>query len=91
MSQNPSEPYELPSGQQLLRLIQEKSDDIEKVVIPQSPGVLSFMGTPIASLEKYGMIIHMLQQRCLIGRPDAELILNDGILSRMGIRIELQG
>lgn len=43
----------------------------------------------MVSAGTVGMIIHMINGRCCIRPYDAELLLNDGILSRMKIKIEL--
>ena len=70
----------------LVRLIQEQSDDIEKVVIPQYPFVV-LEGEQVEA----GLIIHLVSGRLRIipNKTDAEAVLNDGILNRMKIHIEL--
>jgi hypothetical protein len=84
------EPQDFGSSEAALRYIQEKSEDIEKAVIPQSLTILvSAPGMPNTELEA-GMVLHMLNgHRKIIHPVDAELILNDGILHRMKIKIEL--
>ncbi|MDB5344243.1 MAG: hypothetical protein JWP89_2620 [Schlesneria sp.] len=77
-------------SEQLLAFIKERSDDIEKVVIPQMANLaITRSGIPVAETDKVGMIIHMISHRFLIVPSDAELLLNDGILNRMNIKIEL--
>ena len=74
----------------LLRYIQEKADDIEKVVIPQVP-VLT-VTTPhgkVLDLPEVGMVLHLVDNAIrVIHYADAEILLNDGILNRMRIPIE---
>lgn len=73
---------------ELLRYIQERSDDIEKIVIPQYPCI-----TFPASGEQVeaGLVIHLIggDLKIIPNKQDAEAVLNDGILHRMRIRIEL--
>jgi hypothetical protein len=78
------------SSENLLVFIKEKSEDIEKAVIPQFLGLtIKKAGTPIGNYE-VGMILHMIDgTRKLLTPEDAEIVLNDGILARMKIRIEL--
>jgi len=78
------------SSEDALRYIQEKSEDIEKAVIPQTPTlVFSEPGKPGREFE-VGMVLHMINGHKKIVHPvDAELVLNDGILNRMCIPIKL--
>ena len=41
MTDDESRPRLLPTGDELLRYLQEKSEDIERVLIPQSVGMLT--------------------------------------------------
>lgn len=78
------------SSEGLLAFIREKADDIEKVVIPASgKSIVTFRGIPISALEDLGMVIHTLQHRILVGKSNAEVILKDGILGRMRIKMEV--
>jgi hypothetical protein len=76
----------------LLKFFQEKSDDVERVIIGN--------GQPFRMVDRktgteQGLDGYLLV--CLCGgdyfsvatKSDAELILNDGILNRMKIKIEL--
>ena len=74
------------STPELVRIIQEQSDDIEKVVIPQHP-YITLEGEQVEA----GLVIHLISGRLLIipNKTDAEAMLNNGILKRMKIRIEL--
>ena len=76
---------------QLLRYFQERSDDITKVVIPQHPYIELAGKSGERTNVEAGLIIHLLNGDLKIvpNRQDAEAILNDGILTRMKIRIEL--
>jgi hypothetical protein len=72
----------------LLRHIQERSDDIEKVIIPQTEHV-SIGGTIPAPFPP-GIIICLINgEQWGISKEDAEIILNDGILNRMKIKIQI--
>jgi hypothetical protein len=80
------------SSESVLRDIQERSDDIEKAVIPQSSVITVYDPNNHLDAEEVeaGMFRHMVEGNLKIVHPkDAELILNDGILNRMKIKIEL--
>ena len=72
----------------LLQYIRERSDDIEKAVIPQH---LSIVFHPSEERVEAGLVLHLVSGEVLIvnDKKDAEAVLNDGILHRMKIRIEL--
>lgn len=77
-------------SEDVLRYIQEKSEDIEKAVIPQTLSVVLTEPNMQSTEVEAGMILHMLNGHKKIIHPvDAQLILNNGILNRMRIRIEL--
>ena len=84
------EQQDFGSSEEALRYIQEKSEDIEKAVIPQMPSVV-LSGPDARSTEvEAGLILHMINGHKKIVHPfDAELVLNDDILNRMRIKIEL--
>ena len=71
---------------ELVKIIQEQSDDIAKVVVPQHPYIL-LEGEQVEA----GLVIHLISGRLRIipNKTDAEAVLNDGILNRMRIKIEL--
>jgi hypothetical protein len=76
---------------EFLQYFRERSEDIAKVVIPQSPFItLHRPGKPDVRVDA-AMIIHYKSGKvdALPKRADAEAILNDGILARMRIPIEL--
>jgi hypothetical protein len=75
----------------LLRFFQERSDDIEKVVLYPPGSVLTFKGQPqSAPSSTFSLLVHFLSDdRRLIFGGDVELLLNDGIFSRMKIPIKL--
>lgn len=81
---------EFGGSDKLLAYLKEKSEQIEKAVIPQFPFItIVYDGEDIADHET-GMVIQMIDGSRTILRPrDAEMILNDGILNRMRIRIQL--
>ena len=78
------------SSEELLAFIKEKSDDIDRVVIPQMSELqISYRGMPVTKTDKVGMILHMIDHMSVLVPSDAEMVLNDGILNRMNIKIEL--
>jgi hypothetical protein len=72
----------------LLNYIREKADDIEKAVIPRH---LSIVFHPSEERVEAGLVLHLVSGELLIvnKKQDAEAVLNDGILNRMKIKIEL--
>lgn len=72
----------------LLKYIRERTDDIEKAVIPQH---LSIVFHPSEEAVQAALVFHLMSGETLIVREkeDAEAVLNDGILNRMKIKIEL--
>ena len=74
----------------LVRYVQERSGELERVVIPTSPSVLHHRGEPVANMSTAGMLLcYAGGGRELLSKADAEALLNDGVLNRMRIRIEL--
>jgi hypothetical protein len=73
--------------QELLGFIREKSHDIEKVVIPKPPYVLLGTGEEVEA----SLVIHLIsgELKVISSQQDAEMVLNDGILHEMNIKIEL--
>lgn len=89
------QPEEVPqvtnfgSSEALLAHIKSRADDLQRAVIPTAPVQLTYMGVPQAVLP-VGMILFSLEDRReMITVPDAELLLNDGILNRMRVKIEI--
>ncbi len=77
------------SSEKLLEYFKEKSDDIEKVIIVPPGTQITYEREPVTTLREFQMMICLINdQRKMIGQKDAELLLNDGILSRMKLRIE---
>lgn len=74
----------------LLKVIQERSDDIEKAVICPPGFGLTFQGRPTtAPMPFFVMVFYFMSgERKLVHQDAAEMVLNDGILSRMKIKIE---
>lgn len=82
-------PFDFGSSEELLRYIQEKSDDIERVVIIPPGAVVTYMGVPQAPIEEFKAMLYLCNgERKVIGTTDAEILLNDGILNRMKLKIE---
>lgn len=80
------------NSENLLKFFKDRADDIESVSITPGPTVtITHMGQPYGNISGVGMIVNMTDKRRLIKREDAELLLNDGLLNRLRIRIELFG
>lgn len=86
------EEWHFGSTDEVLDYIRERSDEIERVVIPQHPVVTLYdpqNGEDRQSIEA-GMIIHLTTGNYQVLTPsEAETVLNSGILHRRRIRIEL--
>jgi hypothetical protein len=70
----------------------DDSPSIEKAVIPQHPFISVYDPKNLAEAVQIaaGMVLHLIGDDFRTIHPkDADLILNDGILNRMRIRIEL--
>lgn len=76
--------YEPLSSEEVLRLVQERSEDIDHVTI-LCPGLM-YRGLP--ALADFALLIHTESKNWMVNRHNAEIVLNDGILSRMNVRIE---
>ncbi len=77
------------SSEALLRDIQERSEDIEKAVIPRCKVItITRNGQPRYDVE-IGIVLHLLSgETDMLVPTDALIVLNDGILNRMKIPIE---
>jgi hypothetical protein len=75
----------------VLRYIQERSDDIEKVIIPRS-GFVTLRDRETGQETHYeaGMVFHLVSGRYEMATSrDSLAILQDGILKRMNIPVEI--
>lgn len=71
---------ERSTSDELLTTIRERFDDIERAVLVP-PGLIS---------EQFVMVLDFMNgERQVIDADNAEIILNDGILNRMHVKIEL--
>lgn len=79
------------SDEDALRFLKSKADDILQVGIPISgPLEVRHQGKTIGPIHGIGMIVFMVSGDIHLFRPSrAEVILNDGFLTRMRIRIAL--
>jgi hypothetical protein len=78
------------TSEKLLQYLREHSDDIEKAVIPQMESLTLMNAGQSEGAVEVGMVLHMVEDRMIFLTPtDAEILLNDGILNRMEIKIEL--
>lgn len=91
MSDKPKEEhFDDPAA--FIKEIQERSDDIEKVVIyPPGFSLVNAKGQRAShAIPQMIMLLHKVNGETLIvGAESAEHILNDGILNRMRIKIQL--
>jgi hypothetical protein len=74
--------------QELLHYIRQRSNDIEKVVIPKPPYLLLGQGEEVEA----SLVIHLVsgERKIISSQQDAEAVLNDGILHELNIKIELE-
>lgn len=80
------------SVEELMRYLKEKTDDIELVSIPV-PATIQFTGPQgqRVNAPNCGGIVELCTgQRITIHRDDMQLLINDGILQRLSIPIELK-
>src|SRR5947209_6658421 len=78
------------SSENLLKHLQERSDDIEYVTIPQSPYIERRKDGVTLGKSVVGMLVHFVGgDKWELSPHDAEILLNDGILKRMKIRIRI--
>lgn len=79
------------SDEDALRFLKARADDILQVAIPISgPLEVRHQGKIIGPIHGIGMIVFMVSGDIHLFRPPrAELILNDGFLNRMRIKIAL--
>ena len=84
--------HKFESSEALLAFVKERSDDMEKAIIPMST-TLHFNpndGGPAKIINNAGMVLNLINgMRHVLTKQDAESVLNDGILTRMKIPIEL--
>jgi hypothetical protein len=77
------------SSEALLRFVQERSEDIDRVEIYGPGAVLTTGGERPYRIANFIMLLHFMSgEKKMISRDDAEILLNDGILNRMRIKIE---
>ena len=89
MAQEP-EFTDLGSSDALLAYIKSISDDIEKAVIPQTPEIFLTDGQQTIGHYPVGMVLYMVNSHMkFLHHKDAEILLNDGLLNRLRIKIEL--
>lgn len=82
------------STENVLRHIKERADDLLEAVIPLTPAVrIEPEETyPGLAMRNVGLILRYLDgSQSLIHKDAAELVLNDGILNRMKVKIRLVG
>src|SRR5271155_201365 len=93
MADDPSniEHFHFESDEDALRFLKERADDIANVGIPVGgPVAVLHKGKTLGPFHGIGMIVFMVNGDIHLLKPSrAELILNDGFLTRMRIRISL--
>lgn len=74
----------------IVRHLKERADDIEKAVLYPPGGHIAQHGVPVSGpVDQFALVFHLTNnQQTVFGRT-VEAILNDGILNRMRIPIEL--
>lgn len=84
------EDLDFGSTENAIRYIKEKSDDIQKAIIPQSKETNIYTAGKLHMTYRHvGLVLLMMTgHQHVMGRKDAEAVLNDGILARMRIPIE---
>lgn len=84
------EEHNLGSTEALVRYVQERSDDIEKAVLYPPGGVITNNGVVVRGpFVQFALVLHLADRTQAVFGNDVEAVLNDGILNRMRIRIEL--
>jgi predicted nucleic acid-binding protein len=81
-----------PTSEELLTYLREYTDDIEDVVIPIGSGIIRATGPDGHRIVRHnvGAVIRLCSGRTvLIGREDAAMLINDGVLQRMKIKCVL--
>jgi len=93
MADEPSniEHHHFDSDEAALRFLKERADDIANVAIPVGgPVAVLHKGQTLGPFQGMGMIVFMVSGDIHLLQPSrAELILNDGFLTRMRIKISL--
>ncbi len=79
------------SDDQALQFLKQRADDIASVAIPVGgPVTVKHKGKLLGPYAGIGMIVFMVSGDIHLLRPErAELILNDGFLTRMRVQIKL--
>ena len=85
------ERVQFKSDEEALRFLKGRADDIASVGIPvNGPVSVLHKGQTLGPFHEIGMIVCMVSGDIHLFRPPrAELILNDGFLSRMRIKVKL--
>lgn len=83
--------FHFESDEEALRFLKARADDIASVGIPvNGPVSILHRGQTLGPFQGIGMIVFMVSGDIHLLRPSrAELILNDGFLNRMRIKISL--
>jgi hypothetical protein len=81
------EPIEFSSAEELLAFVKQRADDIEQATIVTPGGRFVGPGGETRHFPDARMILDMTDVRRVLDTPAAEWLLNDGLLSRLRIRI----
>lgn len=83
--------FHFDSDEEALQFLKGRADDIAEVAIPVGgPVTVLHQGQSLGPFTSIGMIVFMVSGDIHLLHPSrAELILNDGFLHRMRIRIRL--
>jgi hypothetical protein len=85
------EHLQFSSDEEALQFLKDQADDIASIGIPVGgPVAVMHKGQMLGPFHGIGMIVFMVNGNIHLFRPPrAERILNDGLLNRLRIRIQL--
>ena len=88
------EKRQFKAPQDLLQYLREKADDIDCVQIPVDVNPVRFSsadGAQVGAMANVGALLTLCSGESLVvGREDAEMLINDGILQRLNIVVKIQ-
>jgi hypothetical protein len=91
MKSSPMESDEFPSVATLVRYIHERSDELKKaIVVPPGVAYVENETELLAPVGCFTLLLCVANGEAIVVRDEAvEAILNNGILNRMHVKIEL--
>ena len=83
--------HDFGESQRVLAFIQERSKELQHVVIPQLPSLTLTHDSVHYTNVEVGMVLEFIGgDREFLTPRDAEIVLNDGILNRLTIEVRLR-